>query len=72
MTNEPFMKEVACEEEITMDDIRRVVNYRDNLIVELTKRVKSKSMTKWAFHKENDAIVSEIDTIHVWLKQHNQ
>ena len=69
MENKNFMTKVLCEEEITMDDIRRVEKYRDELIVLLNQTVKPASENWFYFNKRTGNLVSEIQLIHVWIKQ---
>jgi len=66
-----FMTKVACEDEITMDDIRRVQYYRDNLILEMNHPKKdSETITVYNYNKTR--LLNEIQIIHKWLKIMNQ
>ncbi|MES2285799.1 MAG: hypothetical protein V4547_08945 [Bacteroidota bacterium] len=65
-----FMTKVACEDEITMEDIRSVQNYRDQLCVVLDKRSpKPPEMKASEYTFQNMLLVNEIQGIHKWLKE---
>lgn len=65
-----FMTKVACEDEITMDDIRRVLSYRDELIVVLNKRSpKPPNVSASEYTFQNTLFINEIKKVHKWLNE---